>query len=202
MHCSWNWDSLQHVNKFSLNTLWIIHPSKSFSWKALCLIFFKILKSLYLFWSSFFKGFFEWIFLAFNHMLSSSFNSCRFCLFLSNCSFMTFCANSINFVAFSQLCCNPIRNSSNFGNSICTVRLPFYGCLPKLSMNGVCPIATCFFGILLLQSILFSHSASNWHNVSGKFQFLDLSSLSIHWFEDDMLLIAFSWFSMLSLISP
>ena len=105
---------------------------------------FEILKDPYLFWFSFFEGLFEWMFLASNHMLSFPFSLCGFCLFLSDCFFMTFCANSIDFMTSSQLCCNPVRNS---GNSICTVRLSFYGCHLKLSINSVCPIAMCFLSL-------------------------------------------------------
>ena len=68
----------------------------------------------------------------------------RISLFLSNCFFIVSCITSINFVTSSQLLCSPIRNSSSFRNSICAIRLPFHGYLPKLSMNGVCPIAICF----------------------------------------------------------
>ena len=38
----------------------------------------------------------------------------------------------------------PVRNSSNLGNSVCTMRLLFHRCLPKLSSKGVLPVAMCF----------------------------------------------------------
>ena len=112
---------------------------------------------MYLFWSSFFKGLFEWIFLLSSHILSPTFNPWGFLLFLSNCFFMAPCAISIDFIASSQLLCNPIRNSSSFGNSVCTIRLPFHGYLPQLSSNGVCPIAACFLS-LYKNSVAANHS--------------------------------------------
>ena len=57
----------------------------------------------YLFWSSFFEGWFNWIFLTSNHMLSPTFSSCELCLFLSDYFFMTSFAISINLFASSQL---------------------------------------------------------------------------------------------------
>ena len=108
---------------------------------------FEILKSPYLFWSSFFEGLFKWMFLASNYTLSPFFNLYRFHLFLLNYFFIISCANSINFMASSQLLCSSVKNSSNFGNSVYTVRLPFYRCLPKLSTNGVCSIATYFLSL-------------------------------------------------------
>ena len=160
MCCSWNWGSLQYVNKSLLNTLWIIYPFESSSWNTSWPMSFEILKGPYLFWSSFFEGLFEWIFLASNHILSSSFSPCRFYLFLSNCFFIISCVNSINFVAFSQLLCNPIRNSSNFRNSICTIKLPFYKYHPKLSTNGVCSVAM-YFLLLYWNSVATIHSVQS-----------------------------------------
>ena len=122
---------------------WIAHSSGSSRWNAPKPMFFEIIKSSYHFWSSFFEGQFDWIFLFSNHMLSPTFNPWEFHLFLLNCFFIFFCASSIDFVACSQFFCNPARNSSNFENSIDTMRLPFHGCLPKLSLKGVLPVATC-----------------------------------------------------------
>ena len=143
--CPLNCSSLYYVSRSSLNILWIIHPSRSSSWNTLWLISFKILKGLYLFWLSFFEGLFKWIFLVSSHTLSPVFNSCRFCLFLSNCLFIAYFAISIDFVASFQLLYNTIRNSSSFGNSICTVKFLFHGCLPKLSSNRVLPIAILLY---------------------------------------------------------
>ena len=56
-------------------------------------------------------------------------------------------AISIDFMASSQLLCNLMRNSSNFENSICTIRFLFLGYLPKLSLNGVCPVTICFLSL-------------------------------------------------------
>ena len=69
-----NLNSLHHVGRSLLNILYIAHPSSKFSWNASWLISFIISKGLYLFWSSFFKGHFDWIFLISNHTLSLSFN--------------------------------------------------------------------------------------------------------------------------------
>ena len=51
-----NFGSLYHVRKSSLNILWIAYSSGSSSWNASKPMSFKILKSLYYFWSSFFEG--------------------------------------------------------------------------------------------------------------------------------------------------
>ena len=144
MCCSWNWGSLHHVNKSLLNILWIIYPSGSSSWNTPWPMSFEILKDLYLFWSSFFKSLFKWIFFASNHTLSPIFSPWEFLLFLSNYFFMTSCATFINFIAFFQLLYNPVRVSSNFRNSVCTVKLSFHRCCPKLSSNGVCSVAENF----------------------------------------------------------
>ena len=149
--------SLHHVNMSLLNTLWIIHPSGSLSWNTPWPIVFRILKGPYRFWFSFFESLFKWIFLASNHMLSPSFSPYRFHLFLSNCLFIISFAMSIVLVASSQLFCKLIKNSSSFGNSVCTVKSPFYGCCPKLSLNGVCPIAMCLLS-LYWNSATASHS--------------------------------------------
>ena len=95
-----NCGSLYFVNKSLLNTLWIIYPSRNSSWNISWPIFFEILKSPYLFWSSFFESLFEWIFFASNHILSPAFNPCGFLLFLLNCLFIASFAISINFFAF------------------------------------------------------------------------------------------------------
>ena len=63
--CPLNCGSLHLVSRFLLNMLCIIHPFGSSSWNVPKLISFEILKGLYLFWSSFFEGLFEWIFLFF-----------------------------------------------------------------------------------------------------------------------------------------
>ena len=138
MHC---------IRRSSLNTLWIAHPSGSSSWNIPEPISFEILKGQYHFWSNFFEGQFDWIFLFSNHMLSPTFNPWGFYLFLLNCFFIFFCASSINFVAYFQLFCNPVRNSSNLGNLDCTTRSPFHGCLPKFSSNSVLPVAACLLSL-------------------------------------------------------
>ena len=83
-----NFGSLHHVKRSSLNTLYIAHLSGSSNWNTLKLMSFKILNGLYLFWSSFFEGWFNWIFLFSNHTLSLTFNPWGFLLFLSNCLFV------------------------------------------------------------------------------------------------------------------
>ena len=153
LYCS----SLHHVNRSSLNTLWIIYSSGSLSWNAPWPITFRILKGLYCFWSSFFESLFKLIFLDSNHILSPSFSPYGFCLFLSNYFFIVSLAVSIALVASSQLFCKPIKNSSSFGNFICTVKSSFYGCCPKLSSNGVHPVAACFLS-LYWNSAAASHS--------------------------------------------
>ena len=85
-----NFGSLHCVRRSSLNILWIAHLSGSSSWNAFKPISFKILKGLYHFWSSFFEGRFDWIFLFSNHMLSPTFSSWGFLLFLLNCLFIFF----------------------------------------------------------------------------------------------------------------
>ena len=134
---------LHHVNKSLLNILCIIHPFRSSSWNTLWSISFEILKDLYLFWSGFFEGLFKWIFSYSSHMLSPVFSHCEFYFFLSDHLFINSFAISIDFIASSQLLCSLIRNSSSFGNYICTVRFSFHWCLPKLSSNEVCSITTC-----------------------------------------------------------
>ena len=142
--CSLKYGFLYFVSRSSLNTLWIIYSSRSSSWNTSYSMSFEILKSLYLFWSNFFEGLFEWIFLASNHMLSPTFSPYSFLLFLLNCFFITSCTAFIDFVASSKLFYNPIKNSSNLRISICTLRFPFPGCFLKFRTNGVCPVATCF----------------------------------------------------------
>jgi len=145
--CSLKYSSLYYVSKSSLNILWIIYFSSNSSWNVPWLMSFKILKGLYLFWSSFFEDQFNWIFLASNHILSPSFNSCRLCLFLSNCFFIASFVTLNNFFITFQLLCSSSRKSSSFDNSIFTVRFPFHEYLPKLSLNGVCSVATCFLSL-------------------------------------------------------
>ena len=87
------------------------------------------------------------MFLASNHTSSPSFSPCVFHLFLSNCLFIISLAMSIALVASSQLFHKPIKNSSSFGNSVCTVKSPFHECCSKLSLNGVHPIAMCFLSL-------------------------------------------------------
>ena len=141
--CPLNFGLMHHVRRSLLNMLWIAHPFGSSSWNAPEPMSFEILKILYHFWSNFFESQFDWIFLFFNHMLSPTFNSWGFHLLLLNCFFIFFYASSIDFVACSQLFYNPVRNSSNLGNSDCTTRSPFHGCLPKFSSNSVLPVAMC-----------------------------------------------------------
>ena len=157
MCCSLNCSALHFVSRSLLNTLYIIHSSGSSSWNASRPMSFEILKDQYLFWFSFFKGRFKWIFLFSSHTLSPTFNPCGFLLFLSNYLCIFFWTSFIDFVASSQHCCSPVRNSSNFRNSVCVTRLPFYGCLPKLSSNGVCPVVACFLS-LYWNSTAASHS--------------------------------------------
>ena len=157
IYCPMNWGSLHNVSRSSLNTLWIIHPSESSSWNTPWPIFFEILKSLYLFWSSFFEGLFKWIFLASSHTLSSAFSPWGFLLFLSNYLFIVSFATSINLIASSQLLYNPIRKSSSFGNFVCTIKSPFHVCLPKLILKGIFPI-TVYFLSLYWDSVATNHS--------------------------------------------
>ena len=154
--CSLNCGLLHLVSRSLLNMLCIIHPSGSSSWNAPKLMSLEILKGLYLFWCSFFESLFKWIFLFSNHTLSPIFNSWGFLCFLSNYFFVVSYAVSIDFVASFQLLCRPVRNSSNLENSVCTMRLPFYGCLPKLSSKGVLPVAMCLLS-LYWNSVAASH---------------------------------------------
>ena len=151
-----NFGSTHCVRRSPLNMLWIIHPFESSSWNASEPIFFEILKGLYLFWSNFFEGLFDWMFLFSNHMFSPTFSSCRFHLFLSNCFFILFCTSFIDLVACSQLFCNPARNSSSFRNSDCTMRLSFHRYLPKFNLNSVLPVAAC------LLSLYWNSTAANY----------------------------------------
>jgi len=107
----------------------------------------KILKSLYLFWFNFFKSYFNYIFLASSYMLSLTFSPCSFLLFLLNYFFITSFVISINIFALFQLLCIPLRKSFSFGNSILIVRFLFYGCLSKLSLNGIYPMAVYFLSL-------------------------------------------------------
>jgi len=143
IYCSLNYGSLYLVSMSSLNMLWIAHPSGSSSWNIPKLMFFEILKGPYPFWSSFFEGQFDWIFLFSNHILSLTFNPWEFCLFLSNCLFIFFCASSINYISCSQLFYSSVINSSTLGNSDYTTRSSFYRYLPKFNSNNVLPIAAC-----------------------------------------------------------
>ena len=152
-----NFGSLHHVRRSLLNTLYIVYSSRSSNWNTPKPIFFEILNNLYLFWSSFFEDQFNWMFLFSNHMLFPTFNPWEFFLFLSNCLFIFSWASSINFVVCSQLFCSPMRKFSNLGNSICTTRSLFYGCLPKFSSNEVCPVTVCLL-LLYWNSIAASYS--------------------------------------------
>ena len=138
---------LHHVSRFSLNTLWIAHPFSSSSWNAFCSIFFEILKGPYLFWSNFFEGQFEWIFLASSYIFSPSFNPCRFHLFLSNYLFMASFAIFIDYFAAFQLLHNSSRKSSNFGNSVLIVRSSFHRYFLKFNLNREYPVAICFLSL-------------------------------------------------------
>ena len=62
------------------------------------------------------------------------------------------------FFASSQLLCSPLRKSSSFGNSIFTIRFSFHKCLPKLSLNRICPVITCFL-------LLYWNSTANNYSV-------------------------------------
>ncbi len=137
------WILVSHIMSggLHLNTLWIIHHSRSSSWNAPELISFEILKGSYLLLSNFFEGQFDWIFLSSSHMLSPIFNPWGFHLFLSNCLFIFFYTSSIDFIVCFQLFCSPVRNSSTLGNSNHTTRLPFHGYLPKFNSNGVLSVA-------------------------------------------------------------
>ena len=144
---SLNCSSLHYISRSSLNTLWIVHLSGNFSWNTPWPISFEILKSLYLFCSSFFEDLFEWIFFASNCTLFPAFNSCGFHLFLSNYFFVTSFTIFIDFFAASQLLCSPSKKFSSFGNSIFIVRFLFHECLPKLSLNEVCSITVCLLSL-------------------------------------------------------
>ena len=135
---------LHYVNRSFLNMLWTIHSSGNSIWNTPWPMSFEILNSSYLLWSNFFKGCFKWIFLASSHMLSPTFSSCGFLLFLLNYFFITSFAISIDIFALSQLLCIPLRKSSSFSNSVLIVRFPFYRYLPKLSSNRVCSIVAYF----------------------------------------------------------
>ena len=152
-----NFGSTHHVRRSSLNMLWIAYPSGSSSWNTPEPMSFTILKGLYCFWSNFFEGQFDCIFLFSNHILSPTFSSWEFHLFLSYCFFILFCTSFIDFEACSQLFCNPVKNSSTLGNSDWTIRLLFYGCLLKFNLNGVLPVATYFLS-LYWNSAVDSHS--------------------------------------------
>ena len=155
-----NFGFTHHISRSLLKTLWITHPSGSFSWNAPKPMSFEILKGSYLLLSNFFEGWFNWISLFSNHTLSPTLSPWGFRLFLSCYLFMFFWAFSIIFVACSQLLCIPVRNSSTLEISICITRLPFHGCLPKLNSNGVLPVATCFLS-LYWNSAITSHSAQS-----------------------------------------
>ena len=135
------------VSRSLLNTLCIIHPSRSSSWNALKPMSFKILKGPYLFWSSFFESLFKWIFLFSSHTLSPTFNPWGFLLFLWYYHFMFSCTPSMDFLASFQLLCSFIRNSFSLGISIFISRFPFQGCLPKFRINSVCLVTACFLSL-------------------------------------------------------
>ena len=63
-----SWGFLHSVSRSSLNMLCTAHFSSNSNWNTSCSISFVILKGLYCFWSNFFKGCFNWIFLASNHI--------------------------------------------------------------------------------------------------------------------------------------
>ena len=157
MCCPLKHDFLHHVSRSSLNILWIIHLSGSSSWNTSWSISFEILKDPYIFWFSFFKGQFKWMYLVFNHMLFPTFNPWGFLLFLLNCLFIASLAIFIDFFAAPQLPCSSLRNFSNFDISVFIIRSPFHRCLPKLSSNRVCPITTCLL-LLYWNSAMDSHS--------------------------------------------
>ena len=69
-----SWGFLHCVSRSSLNMLCTAHFSGSSNWNTSCSISFVILKGLYFFWSDFFKGCFNWIFLASNHISFSCFS--------------------------------------------------------------------------------------------------------------------------------
>ena len=143
----WNFGSTYRVRRSLLKKLWIIHPSGSSSSNAPDPISFEILNGPYLLLSSFFEGWFDWIFLFSNHTWSLIFNSWGFLLFLLNYFFIFLCASSIALVTCSQLLCNLLRKSSTYGMSVFTMRLPFQGCLPKFNLNGVFPITACLLSL-------------------------------------------------------
>ena len=165
-----------HLVRSSLNTLWIIYPSGSSSWNASRPISFKILKSLYLFWSSFFESLFKWIFFLSNHMLSPTFNPWGFLYFLSNCFFIIFCAVSIDFVTSSQLLCRPVRKSSNL-----ETLFVLQGCLSIGVFQSwvwiesiLLPYVSYYcIGILQLLAIPPNHPVGSWHSVIEIFPLLD-----------------------------
>ena len=142
-----NFGSMHHVRRSLLNMLWIAHPSRSSSWNNPEPMSFEILKGPYHFWSNFFEGQFNWIFLFSNHILSPTFNPWGFHFFLSNYFFIFFYTSSIDFVACSQLFCNSARNSFNLWNSDYTTSLLFHRYLPKFSSNGVLSIIVCLLSL-------------------------------------------------------
>ena len=147
LYCPLNFGSTHRVKRSSLKTLWIIQLSGSSSWNAPKPMSFMILKGPYLLLSNFFEGQFDWIFLFSNHTCSPTFRPWEFLLLLSNCFFMLLWLSFIACVACFQLSCNFFTNSSTRGNSVCTMRSPFQGCLPKFSSNGVFPVAACFLSL-------------------------------------------------------
>ena len=114
---------------------------------ALELMFFVILKGLYLLLSNFFEGQFNWIFLFSSHTWLPAFSPCGFRLFLSNYCFMFFWDSSIACAVCFQLFCRCFMNSSTCGIPVWTIRSSFQGCLPKFNSNGIFPVAACFLSL-------------------------------------------------------
>ena len=77
-------------------------------------------------------------------MSSLTFSFYEFFLFLSNCFFI---ASFTTFIATFQLFYSLSRKSFSFGNSVFTVKFPFYRYLPKLSLNKVYPVAVYFLSL-------------------------------------------------------
>ena len=119
------------------------YPSRSSSLYAPCPISSMIVKSPYLFWSSFFESLFNWIFLASSHTCSSFLSSCNCLLFLSYCLFMVSFVLSIDIFASSYVFFMLFKNSSRLGISMSTVRFSFHGYLLQFRQNRVWFVAAC-----------------------------------------------------------
>ena len=94
---------LQCVNRSSLKTSCMAHPSESFSLYAPCPISSLTVKGPYLFWSSFFEGQFVWMFLASSHTCSPVLRPCDWHVLLSYCFFIVFFVLSITVFASSLI---------------------------------------------------------------------------------------------------